>query len=453
MRPYSQPQYLGYGVSTDLHFRGKEVRNESLSLPVITDLADLSRATGITQARIKWLCYYNELATVDHYSRFVIPKRNGDSRPIAKAKPSLAAAQKWIKTNILDQVPVAACVHGYVPGRSIRSNAEWHVSKPFVLRLDIDSFFESILFDKVKTTFRALGYNRGVSTILALLCTDSALEPTLLNGKRYYVAKKRLHLPQGACTSPALSNIIFDRVDRVIIPFAWKAQYHYTRYADDLFFSPWSDTWHSIGYVRQSVGQIVSKHGFSIADGKTAVLRGSRRQSVAGVVTNRKINVARSRVRDLRAALSWCEKYGLHDQMGPRLWGVWSFVRMLNPDVAGKLGNKYPWIFSMQGRRSGLAPMSSVNGVSIWKHEELGLALVDNCDTIETCDQDRWAVWIIKDRMTYIVNWSYFTARAIAVEDLVVLRAAVALRNSHEPVSKFPRRVYHFDQDSPIELD
>src|SRR5262249_29867281 len=150
---------------------------------------------------------------------------------------TLASAQKWILRNIVEKLPVDEPAHGFVPGRSILTNAQPHAGKAFVVNLDLRDFFPSIAFPRVRSVFQRAGYSPAVATILALLCTECPRKVVTYDGATYHVATSPRGLPQGACTSPSLSNLVARRLDRRLSGLARRMGLTYTRYADDLTFS------------------------------------------------------------------------------------------------------------------------------------------------------------------------------------------------------------------------
>src|SRR5262249_49892429 len=135
------------------------------------------------------------------------------------------------------KLPVEPVSHGFVKGKSTVSNAKPHVGKAVVLNMDLEGFFPNIVFPRVRSVFHRAGYSWSVATVLALLCTECPRREVIYEGKRYYVAKGPRGLPQGACTSPALSNQVARRLDKRFAGLAVKMGISYTRYADDLSFS------------------------------------------------------------------------------------------------------------------------------------------------------------------------------------------------------------------------
>ena len=163
--------------------------------------------------------------------------RGGRLRELAAPAEQLAAAQECILTNILEKVPTHDAAHGFVPGRSTVSNAMPHVGRAIIVNADLSDFFPSITFPRVLGLFRWLGYSPAAATILALLCTESPRKTVSYAGTLYHVATGPRALPQGACTSPALSNLIARGLDARLAGIGHKLGWTYTRYADDLTLS------------------------------------------------------------------------------------------------------------------------------------------------------------------------------------------------------------------------
>src|SRR4029077_457180 len=120
---------------------------------------------------------------------------------------------------------------------SILSNAAAHANPKLVVKMDIKDFFPTITLPRVKGVFRKAGYREQVATLLALLCTESPREIVTHEGQTYYVALGPRCLPQGAPTSPALTNTLCLRLDRRLARLAGKLGFRYTRHGDDLTFS------------------------------------------------------------------------------------------------------------------------------------------------------------------------------------------------------------------------
>ena len=350
-RRRTTPFYLGEGVSAGLKFEGTDYARLNLQkLPIIDNASQLAAAIGISDGQISWLCYHRKASTIDHYQRFRIPKKSGGYRLISSPKPLLRKAQEWILDTILEKIPVHDAAMAFRAKRSIVDNAELHHGNQTIIRLDMKDFFPSIKFRRVKGLFRCFGYNEGVATLLALLCTDSARLEAKLDDKTYHVALGERYLPQGACTSPALTNIICKRLDARMAGLCKKLDFIYSRYADDIVLSN-SDPKKDVKQILKWTKEIVEDESFVLHPDKLNVMRPHQRQTVTGVVVNERIGISR---RDLRLFRSFLHHYEQEGQaaMSARIGkdaleyakGYWSFIQMVNQEQAAKLANRHPWL-------------------------------------------------------------------------------------------------------------
>lgn len=150
----------------------------------------------------------------DFYRHYQIAKKNGGFRQISEPLPSLKEIQRWILDNILINIETSAYAKAYIKKKSIKDNARFHKKQKIVLSLDIKNFFNSISSDKIFDVFWKLGYKDDVAVMLTNLCC--------LNGS----------LPQGAPTSPMLSNIVLKDFDDEIASYTLERKIRYTRYAE-----------------------------------------------------------------------------------------------------------------------------------------------------------------------------------------------------------------------------
>jgi hypothetical protein len=283
-----------------------EERAAENELPPLDSPQQLAEALGLTVARLRWLAYHRDAATRLHYRRFVIPKRGGGERAIWAPLPTLKAAQHWVLRNIAEKLPVHGAAHGFLPGRSTLTNAAAHTDARVVVKMDVKEFFPTVTLKRVKGIFRKAGYREQVATLLALLCTEAPREVVEQDGKTYYVSLGPRCLPQGAPTSPALTNALCLRLDRRLSGLAKWLGWRYTRYADDLTFSlPAAHQGKPhLGTLLGLVRRVVEAEGFRIHPDKTRVHRRGGRQQVTGLVINGAgaPRVPRALRRQLRAA-------------------------------------------------------------------------------------------------------------------------------------------------------
>ncbi|MBO6937786.1 MAG: RNA-directed DNA polymerase [Deltaproteobacteria bacterium] len=299
---HDTPDYDRYDID------GREERLADNALPEIADASALAEALGITVPTMRWLAYHREVDSGTHYRRWTVPKRDGRRRLISEPKPQLKEAQRWIAREITDHLPVHGAAHGFLAGRSTVTNAAVHAGARIVVKLDLKDYYPTITTPRVKGMFRKAGYGEQVATLLAMLCTESPREEIELDGKTWYVATGPRSLPQGAPTSPSITNAISLRLDLRLAGLARKMGFRYTRYADDLTFSHHQRSEAPIGSLFRLVGQIVVEEGFEVHPKKTRVMRSGSRQKVTGLVVNGADGAPAARVprsvrRKLRAAI------------------------------------------------------------------------------------------------------------------------------------------------------
>ncbi len=331
--------FLGRGVSKGLCERESDVaRLEAAGLPVLSTPADVAEAMGFPIPRLRWLAFHTVAAARVHYVSFTVPKKSGGERTLSAPHRDLARAQEWILRGVLDRIPVHDAAHGFVRGRSTVTGAAPHAGTEIVLNMDVRDFFPTITFPRVKGVFRQLGYSPAVATILALLCTECPRRTVQLAGQTLHDATGPRGLPQGACTSPALSNLVTRRLDARLRGVGAKIGWTYTRYADDMTFSSSGEPVAKIGWLIARVRHLVQDEGFAIHPGKTRVQRRHTAQTVTGIVVNDRPGVPRETVRRLRAILHRARREGLAAQNRENrphfeAWvrGMIAYIRMVNP--------------------------------------------------------------------------------------------------------------------------
>ena len=223
------------------------------------------------------------------YRTFKVPKKAGGERDIAEPLPSLKDIQRWILDEILCKYPISNYAKAYARNHSIWENARFHLKQEILLTIDIKDFFPSLHIEKVFGVFLELGYSKAVATMLSNLCC--------LKGS----------LPQGAPTSPTLSNILMNNIDAQISSFIKTEKIRYTRYADDMNFSGNLEPGMIIKFVRG----VLHDEGLKVNENKIRVRRRGQRQEVTGVIVNEKLQAPKEMRRKLRQSVYYIEKYGL----------------------------------------------------------------------------------------------------------------------------------------------
>jgi RNA-directed DNA polymerase len=204
-------------------------------------------------------------ATEDFYRSFEIAKKRGGLRKIESPSPTLKAFQERIYEEILSKVAVHASAHGFASGKSIITNAKAHLGQREFLHVDIQEFFPSISQFRTRNIFLALSFPNAVADALASICCF------------------RGGLPQGAPSSPAISNICFFHIDEQIQQSAEENKLTYTRYSDDITFS---GSHISLRYVNE-VDRIISENGFQLNPAKTLLGRNKGKHIVTGISVSR----------------------------------------------------------------------------------------------------------------------------------------------------------------------
>ncbi|NOU49825.1 RNA-directed DNA polymerase [Pseudoalteromonas sp. JBTF-M23] len=213
------------------------------------------------------------------YRSFSIKKRSGGARNIKLPYPKLKYIQQWIKQEILDNLTVDENAFAYVKGKSNIENAKLHIGSNELLKLDIKDFFGNVKVESIESIFRSCGYTDDVSYLLARLCTCFGF------------------LPQGAPTSPTLSNLVLQALDKNLAHFANINSLTFSRYADDIFLSGKLIT----KEIKQDAVEIVEKSGLPINHNKTKIIRGNTCKIITGlIVTDSTVRVPKKIRREFR---------------------------------------------------------------------------------------------------------------------------------------------------------
>lgn len=229
-----------------------------------------------------------------HYEYLEISKKNGGKRKLWMPDPLLKYIQKNILNHILYGFSISEYAKAYHRGSNIVENVEPHLNHEIIVKLDIKNFFDHITFDMVKNNiFKEEYFPTSISILLTQLCC--------FNNK----------IPQGAPTSPVISNMILKEFDETIGNWCKKRHITYTRYSDDLIFSGIFDTGELIAFVRKNLSVL----GFQLNRKKTRILLPSDRRIITGIVVNQKLNTPRNYRKKLRQELYYCNKFGIKNHL------------------------------------------------------------------------------------------------------------------------------------------
>lgn len=269
---------------------------------------------------------------------------------------SLKKRQKWILENILEKEKLLPCIHGFVKGKSIVSNAKCHVGKRYLLCMDIKSFFRTISITKVKQLFLSMGYSIKAAEELAKICTfdESAYFFNVNNDEDDVVESKERYLPQGAPSSPMIANLVFQHIDQLILDLVKEKDITYTRYADDLCFSSDVDSLKELGTY---IEQILRNNQFQINNHKTRLMGMDTPKIFMGLNITSTIKIRSEYKRELRKEIYFCKKYGIESHLDKTkkngrsnfiqyLYGKAYYVSMIEPSVGRGILEELDEIFS-----------------------------------------------------------------------------------------------------------
>ena len=339
--------YLGEGYSNTLnHTDSDKEKLRALQLPELDEARDLAQHMGISVGELRLLAFSRKNSKISHYQKFVIPKRSGGERTISAPMPKLKNAQHWILESVLNKVPLHEAAQGCVKNRSIKSNASQHLHKDVLVNQDLENFFPSITYSRIKGMFRTLGYSHNVSTIMALICSEPDTKQVNVYGETYHAQRTERFLPQGSPCSPAITNIMCRKLDARLHGLGHKFGFSYTRYVDDISFSATGEAVKDLNKVLLYSKKIIISEGFKLNDKKLRVMRKGVSQHVTGLLVNDKPNVNKKTFKRFRALLFQIEKDGIEgknwkgktgEAMLASLHGYANFVHQINPD----LGQRY----------------------------------------------------------------------------------------------------------------
>lgn len=268
--------------------------------------ASVARFFEIPEGQLLYILY--TLPDNKKYKSFDVPKKKGGFRSIQSPLGGVSILLNKLKPVLYELYRVKSSVHGFVRTKSVVTNANEHNNKKYVLNLDLEDFFGSINFGRVRGLFMAKPFYMSpkAATIMAQLCTFNNV------------------LPQGSPISPILSNFVAADLDRRLTHLANRYSLRYSRYADDITFSTSKKNFpRSIAYFEGDnpiTGDVVlgslivdeiSAAGFDINYDKVRMQIPGVRQEVTGLTVNEFTNVKREYIRNIRAMLHAWKRFGI----------------------------------------------------------------------------------------------------------------------------------------------
>ncbi|GEK37343.1 reverse transcriptase domain-containing protein [Enterococcus thailandicus] len=263
-----------------------------MRLQEFKSFADIASSLNVTTGHLRRLLFEEKN---NLYFEFEIPKKNGTLRKIYAPNDSLLFIQKRLSEILNSSVKLHNKAYGFIHERSIVDNAQLHLKKKVLLNIDLENFFPSISFGRVRSMFmNYFKLDKNVATTLANICCHP-------DG----------FLPQGSPTSPVISNILCKTLDKDLDRLAKNSfGATYSRYADDITFSTKTSFKENIVIEKNgeiilgsSLADIIIRNGFKINSDKTRLQKANQHQEVTGIIVNQKLNVDRRYIRKIRAML------------------------------------------------------------------------------------------------------------------------------------------------------
>lgn len=296
-----------------------------------------------TMTQLNFYCNPNH---AHRYKQFRIRKKSGGIRQISAPKTqTFKLLLRYVNKMLASVYTPSDYAMGFRDGRSVVTNADIHKGQNYVFNVDIKDFFPSI--DQARVWKRLLlepfCFSQPIANILAGLCAvkQEATDENI-----------RFVLPQGAPTSPIITNMICDTLDRRLAGLAKRFGLHYSRYADDITFSSMHNVYQPNGDFRKELKRIIGGQGFQMNDAKTRLQKKGSRQEVTGIIVSQKLNVTQKYVRDIRNILYIWDRYGYDaafNKFIPKYRNEKGYVKKRSWDMVNVLNGKLMYLKMVKG--------------------------------------------------------------------------------------------------------
>lgn len=290
----------------EIKLRVERMKDKTDLLALLNDVkADELGDKGFpfTMKQINFYCNPFSIPNSKRYHDFYIAKKTGGLRHISAPVNGLKSIQTYL--NIIFQAiyEPSLWAMGFAQNRSVVDNAQIHIGQNYVFNLDLKDFFPSIPQARVwgRLKARPFNFNQELASVIAGLC---CMKVVTEDSEKYI-------LPQGAPTSPLLTNAICDKLDHKLAKLASHHGLKYSRYADDITFSSLHNVYQKDSRFMKALFQIIQEQGFQINKAKTRLQKKGSRQEVTGLIVSDKVNVTRKYIEDIRNILYIWKKYGL----------------------------------------------------------------------------------------------------------------------------------------------
>jgi retron-type reverse transcriptase len=341
--------------------------------------------------------HYTPKANPKRYIQFCIKKKSGTERVISAPNNGLKEIQKCLNLIFQQIHEPHTAANGFVSGKSIVDNAKIHSGSFYVYNIDLKDFFPSIdqarVWGRLKNAPFNLNENQKraeLANIIASLCCHE-MEVERLDKNGFFAKTIKSVLPQGAPTSPTLSNIICERLDIRLSGVAKRFGLKYSRYADDITFSSMHNVYQKNSEFLIEIQRIINDQNFHIKESKTRIQKQGFRQEVTGLIVNDKPNVNKRYISQLRMWIYYWEHYGYEKALSfftPRYLTDKGHVKKGVPSLENVLAGKLEYLKMVKGEKNsvylGLAdrvkklsseknPLNEV--LAIWEKEGIDKAM------------------------------------------------------------------------------
>ena len=323
-----------------------------LNLIKRSELEDIGLQDQFFPITIRQLNYYCNPNHIYHrYRQFKIKKKSGkEPRQItAPRSQSYMMILQAVNDILKSMYTPSDNAMGFTEGRSVVTNANVHKGQNYIFNLDLKDFFPSIEQPRVwkRLQLKPFNFPVPIANLIAGLCSMRVTRQDKDDKDLFaYV------LPQGAPTSPILTNMICDTLDRRLAGLARRFGLHYTRYADDITFSSMHYVYSKNGDFWKELLRIITEQGFTINEDKTRLQKRGSRQEVTGIVVSHKLNVPSKYIRSLRNILYIWEKYGYtvaFSKFLPKYKSEKGHVKKGNPTLENVINGKLMYLKMVKG--------------------------------------------------------------------------------------------------------
>ena len=337
-----------------------QTKEELLSLLNRIKMAELQEV-GLQDSfrpfTMKQLNFYCNPNNVFHrYRQFNIKKKSGGVRQITSPRSKNFMMLLQAVNDILKSIYIPSdYAMGFIKGRSVVNNAGIHVRQNYVLNIDLKDFFPSIEQWRVwkRLQLPPFKFPQQIASLVAGFCCMRKKRETLDDSKGHDNDKRfQSVLPQGAPTSPIITNMICDNLDRRLAGLARHYGLHYSRYADDITFSSMHYVYSKNGEFWKELNRIITEQGFCINSKKTRLQKQGGRQEVTGITVNEKPNVTQKYVRDIRNLLYIWDRHGYSAALSkflPKYKSDKGHVKKGNPDLINVIVGKLLYLKMVKG--------------------------------------------------------------------------------------------------------